>query len=63
MYTKLVPETVNYISFTSKFIWNYLCLFIYLFGIIYKNIFWKFNNTMMNNWFISKTVNIRGDFI
>ena len=24
----LVPETVNYISFTSKFIWNHLYLFI-----------------------------------
>ena len=24
MYTKLVPETVHFISFTSKFIWNHL---------------------------------------
>ena len=27
MCTKLVPETVNYKSFTSKFIWNYLNLY------------------------------------
>ena len=26
MYTKLVPETVHYVSFTSKFIWNHLHL-------------------------------------
>ena len=28
MYTKLIPETVYYITFTSKFTWNHLHLFI-----------------------------------
>ena len=38
MYTKLFPETVHYISFTSKFVWNHLSTyhFYHLFEIIYK---------------------------
>ena len=32
----------------------------HLFGIIY---FCNLNITLMNNWFISKAINIRGDFI
>ena len=35
----------------------------HLFGIIYKSIFYKLNITLMKNWYISKTINIRGDFI
>ena len=43
MYTKLVPEPVNYIDLTSKFIWNHSFNHLYhLFGIIfYKSILYS----------------------
>ena len=34
----------------------------HLFGIIYKSIFYKLNSTL-NHWFISKSINIRSNFI
>ena len=48
MYTKLVPETVPYISFTWKFIWNNLSIYhlYHLFEIIYKSIFYNWNITL-----------------
>ena len=58
MYTKLVPETVIYISFTLKLIRDHHLY--YLFG---TNHLHNLNITLMNNWFIIKTLNIRGVFI
>ena len=63
---KLVPETVNYISFASKFILNHLYLSIIC--IIYLESSTKvFSRTRTfyidENWFSSKTINIRVDFI
>ena len=56
MYTKLVPETVPYIGFTSKFIWNHLSFYhsYHLSGIIYKSIFDL--NITLNYWLNSKTI-------
>ena len=34
-----------------------------LFGIIYKSIFYNLNIPLMNNSSISKTINIRGEFL
>ena len=38
MYTKLVPETVQYISFTLKSIWNHLYLPNYQ---VFKSFIWN----------------------
>ena len=64
MYSKLILETVPYISFILKFIWNYLSIYdlYHLFGIIYKSIFYNLSITL-NYWFTSKTINIRGNVI
>ena len=60
MYTKLVSET----AFTLKFIWNRLSIYHlhHLLGIMYKSIFFNLNMTL-NYWFISKTINMRGNVI
>ena len=64
MYTKFVPETVHYISFTSKCIWNHLYLFIIC--IIYlessTKVFFTNLNITLNYWFISKPINIRSKY-
>ena len=59
MYTKLVPETVHYISLTLKSIWNHLN---HLFGIIYKSIFCQLEHHIQL-LVHHKTINIRGNFI
>ena len=57
MYTKLVP------SFTSAWKHLYLVYHLYhLFEIIYESIFYNLKITL-NYWFISKTINTRGNFI
>ena len=64
---------VHQISFRNNTLYKfnikiYLELFVsiyplnHLFGIIYKSKFYNFNVTL-NNWFISRTINIRGNFI
>ena len=67
MYTNLVPETVNYINYASKFLWNLLYLFIictiYLESSTKKYFLQLEHLKLMNNWFSSKTINIRVDFI
>ena len=58
MYTKLIPETVYYITFTSKFTWNHLHLFI-----ISAVYFLQLDHHTDEQLVHSKTINIRGDFI
>ena len=63
MYAKLVPETVNYISFSSKFIWNHFYLSISFVSFIWNRLQKYFlqlkHLTLMKNWLSSKTINIR----
>ena len=64
VYTKLVPETVYYISYTSTFIWNHSHLFTIC--ITYLDASTKvFSTTWKSHWtrFISKIINIRNNFI
>ena len=63
IYTKLVPQTVSYIHYAIKF---YLESFVsiyqlyHLFEIIYlfTKVFYNLGITLINNWFISKTINM-----
>ena len=71
MYTALVPETVPYIKFHIKTfsqsfvsICNllYFIILYHLFWIIYGSIFYDSKITP-NYWFISKTINVWGNFV
>ena len=68
IYTKLVPETVSYIHYAIKiYLESFVSIYqlYHLFEIIYlfTKVFYKLSITLINNWFISKTINIRADLI
>ena len=65
MLTKLVPETVHNITFHIRiYLKSFVSIYYlyHLFGTIYKSIFYN-SNIKLNDWFISKTINILGNFI
>ena len=65
MYTELVPDTLSYISFTSKFIWNYMLFFFFSFvRFIWNHLqicFLHLEHPIDEQLSNSKTINIRDD--
>ena len=65
IYTKIVKETLDYICFKSKFIWNHLYLCLSIASFIWNHLqkYFYYLNITLNYWLICKTIKIRSNFI